>query len=83
MGLQVEDPIAGAGEGDVGDLKIVLPPGVALRGSGKAQAGHIDMLGREEDGWDAEVELGGSGQRVLDLAAHVGAGNLRVERAVR
>jgi phage shock protein PspC (stress-responsive transcriptional regulator) len=68
---------------DVGDLHVILPPGVALRGHGEAQAGHVYLLGREEDGWDADVELGGTGQRVLDLDAHVGAGNLRVERAVR
>ncbi|HET8741257.1 MAG TPA: PspC domain-containing protein [Gaiella sp.] len=68
---------------DVGDLKVILPPGVALRGSGQAKAGHVNMLGREDDGWNADVDLGGSGPRVLDLTAHVGAGNLRVERAVR
>ena len=68
---------------DVGDLKVILPPGVALRGSGQAKAGHVNMLGREDDGWNADVDLGGSSPRVLDLTAHVGAGNLRVERAVR
>lgn len=68
---------------DVGDLKVVLPPGVALRGYGEAKAGHVNLLGKEDDGWNADVELSGSGPRVLDLTAHVGAGNLRVERAVR
>jgi phage shock protein PspC (stress-responsive transcriptional regulator) len=68
---------------DVGDLQIILPPGVALRGYGEARAGHVDLLGKEDDGWNADVDLAGSGERVLDLAAHVGAGNLRVERAVR
>ncbi|HET6683843.1 MAG TPA: PspC domain-containing protein [Gaiella sp.] len=68
---------------DVGDLKVILPPGVALRGYGEARAGHVNLLGREDDGWNADVDLGGSGERVLDLAAHVGAGSLRVERAVR
>lgn len=68
---------------DVGDLKVILPPGVALRGYGEARAGHVDLLGKEDDGWNADVDLGGSGKRVLDLVAHVGAGSVRVERAVR
>lgn len=68
---------------DVGDLQVIMPPGVALRGYGEARAGHVDLLGKEDDGWNADVDLGGSGERVLDLVAHVGAGSVRVERAVR
>jgi len=68
---------------DVGDLQVILPPGVALRGYGEAKAGQVNLLGAEDDGWNADVDLGGSGIRVLDLTARVGAGNLRVERAVR
>ena len=68
---------------DVGDVRIILPPGVALRGYAEARAGHIDLLGREDDGWNADVDLAGTGDRVLDLEAHVGAGSVRVERAVR
>lgn len=68
---------------DVGDLKVIIPPGVALRGYGEARAGHVNLLGKEDDGWNADVDLGGSGERVLDLVAHVGAGSVRVERAVR
>ena len=68
---------------DVGDVRIILPPGVALRGYAEARAGHIDLLGREDDGWNADVALAGTGDRVLDLEAHVGAGSVRVERAVR
>ncbi len=68
---------------DVGDLQVILPPGVALHGYGEVKAGHVNLLGKEDDGWNADVELDGSGPRVLDLEAHVGAGNLRVERAVR
>jgi phage shock protein PspC (stress-responsive transcriptional regulator) len=68
---------------DIGDLRVILPPGVALRGYGEARAGHVNLLGREDDGWNADVDLGGSGDRVLDLVAHVGAGSVRVERAVR
>ena len=68
---------------DVGDLQVILPPGVTLDGYGEARAGHVNLLGTEEDGWNADVDLPGSGDRVLELVAHVGAGNLRVERAVR
>jgi phage shock protein PspC (stress-responsive transcriptional regulator) len=68
---------------DVGDLQVILPPGVTLDGYGEARAGHVNLLGTEEDGWNADVDLPGSGARVLQLVAHVGAGNLRVERVVR
>jgi phage shock protein PspC (stress-responsive transcriptional regulator) len=68
---------------DVGDLQVILPRGVALRGHGEVKAGHVNLLGREDDGWKADVDVAGSGPRVLVLDAHVGAGNLRVERAVR
>ncbi len=68
---------------DVGDLQVIVPRGVALRGHGEVKAGHVNMLGREDDGWKADVDVAGSGPRVLVLDAHVGAGNLRVERAVR
>jgi phage shock protein PspC (stress-responsive transcriptional regulator) len=68
---------------DVGDLQVVLPRGVALRGHGEVKAGHVDLLGKEDDGWKADVDVAGTGPRVLVLDAHVGAGNLRVERAVR
>ena len=68
---------------DVGDLQVILPPGVTLNAYGEARAGHVDLLGSEDDGWNADVDLPGSGNRVLELVAHVGAGSLRVERAVR
>jgi len=68
---------------DVGDLHVTLPPGVALRGYGEAQAGRVEMLGAVDDGWNSDVDLSGSGARVLDLQAHVGAGSIRVDRAVR
>ena len=68
---------------DVGDLRVIMPPGVALRGYGEARAGHVNLLGKEDDGWNADVDLGGAGARVLDLTARVGAGSVRVERAVR
>jgi hypothetical protein len=68
---------------DVGDLHVVIPPGVAVRGYAEARAGHVNVLGAEDDNWNADVDLSGTGPRVLDLTAHVGAGSIRVERAVR
>jgi phage shock protein PspC (stress-responsive transcriptional regulator) len=68
---------------DVGDLRVILPPGVALDGRADVKAGHVNVLGRQDDGWEADVDVAGSGPRVLVLDAHVGAGSVRVERAVR
>jgi phage shock protein PspC (stress-responsive transcriptional regulator) len=68
---------------DVGDLQVILPPGVTLRGYGEARAGRVDFLGNVDEGWSSDVDLAGTGARVLDLTAHVGAGSIRVERAVR
>ncbi len=68
---------------DVGDLQVILPPEVTLRGYGEARAGRVDFLGNVDEGWNSDVDLGGTGPRVLDLTAHVGAGSIRVERAVR
>ena len=68
---------------DVGDLQVILPPGVTLRGYGEARAGRVDFLGNVDEGWNSDVDLAGTGARVLDLTAHVGAGSIRVERAVR
>jgi len=68
---------------DLGDLHVIVPPGVAVRGYGEARAGNVNILGKEDDGWNADVDLSGTGPRVLDLVARVGAGSVRVERAVR
>jgi phage shock protein PspC (stress-responsive transcriptional regulator) len=68
---------------DVGDLNVIVPHGVALQVHGTAQAGHVKVLGLESDGRDVTQDINQSGARVLDLDAHVGAGNVRVSRAVR
>jgi phage shock protein PspC (stress-responsive transcriptional regulator) len=68
---------------DVGDLQVIVPAGVALRAHGEAQAGYVDLLGSTDDGRNADVDLTQEGDRVLVLDAHVGAGAVRVERAVR
>lgn len=69
---------------DVGDLEVIVPAGVALRVHGSAEFGEVllpDGLGA--DGRNVESDLIETGTRVLVLDAHVGAGQVRVERAVR
>ena len=69
---------------DVGDLHVIVPAGRrARRLTARPRSATSNLLGTEEDGRNADVDLTGSGDRVLVLDAHVGAGNLRVERAVR
>lgn len=69
---------------DVGDLDVLVPADVALRIDATAEAGEIDLPnGIGGDGRNVESALIETGERVLVLAAHVGAGHVRVERAVR
>jgi len=69
---------------DVGRLTVVVPPNVALRVNGDADYGEVTLLGNSSDGHDVDRTLdSGNGERVLALDAHVGAGSLYVERAVR
>ena len=68
---------------DVGNLKVIVPNDVAVQVHGEAQAGTVYVLGRTENGRNADVDVTQQGRRVLVLDAHVGAGSVRVERAVR
>jgi phage shock protein PspC (stress-responsive transcriptional regulator) len=68
---------------DVGSLTVTVPRDVALQVHGDAQFGNVDLLGNTADGHNAERTVDQTGKRVLVLDAHVGAGNLRDERAVR
>jgi len=69
---------------DVGDLRVIVPADIALRIHGTAEAGEIDLPnGLGADGRNVESDLIETGERVLVLDAHVGAGSVRVERAVR
>ena len=68
---------------DVGDLQVIVPAGVALRVHSEAHAGYVEVLGADDDGWKADINLAEAGDRVLVLDARVGAGAVRVERAVR
>jgi phage shock protein PspC (stress-responsive transcriptional regulator) len=69
---------------DVGDMDVLVPADVALRIHGKAEVGEVDLPdGIRGDGRNVESELIETGERVLVLDASVGAGAVRVERAVR
>jgi phage shock protein PspC (stress-responsive transcriptional regulator) len=68
---------------DVGRLVLVVPHDAALRVRTDADLGNVDLLGRSADGREVDRSVDEPGRRVLDLDAHVGAGSLHVERAVR
>ena len=68
---------------DVGRLDVIVPPDVALRVHGDTQFGDVNVLGDIADGHDVERSVEQNGNRLLVLDAHVGAGSLRVNRAVR
>jgi phage shock protein PspC (stress-responsive transcriptional regulator) len=68
---------------DVGRLDVIVPPDVALRVHGDTQFGDVNLLGDVSGGHDVERSVDQDGKRVLVLDAHVGAGALRVNRAVR
>ena len=62
---------------------MVVPRDVAVRVHGDAQYGQVELFGNSSDGHDVDRSVRESGARVLVLDAHVGAGKLRVMRAVR
>jgi phage shock protein PspC (stress-responsive transcriptional regulator) len=68
---------------DVGDLRVIVPNGVALRVHGDAQLGEVKVLGESADGRNVDKRIDQAGKRVLVLDAHVGIGSVRVTRAVR
>jgi len=68
---------------DVGDLRIVVPRGTAVQVKGDVQLGYLNLLGVTHDGRNVDWRIDERGARVLVLDAHVGAGSLRVTRAVR
>lgn len=68
---------------DVGRLEVVVPHDAALRIRTDADLGTVDVLGRSSDGRKVDRTVDQPGARVLDLGAHVGAGSVHIERAVR
>jgi phage shock protein PspC (stress-responsive transcriptional regulator) len=68
---------------DVGRLVVLVPHDAALRVRTDTDFGAVDLLGRSADGREVDRNVDETGKRVLELDAHVGAGSLHVERAVR
>ena len=67
----------------IGDLRVLVPRNATVEVDGRAQAGDVELLGRERHGGHVRqrlVERVGSG-RVLVLDAWVGLGRVRVERS--
>ncbi len=68
---------------DAGNLRVVVPEGVALRVHGDAQLGQVEVLGQIADGRNVDKNVAQAGKRILVLDAHVGVGKVTVTRAVR
>ena len=68
---------------DIGDLDVTVPSGVSLQLTAHARAGYVRVLGAESNGWEAErTAFVTGGDRTLVLDAAVGAGSVRIDRAV-
>jgi predicted membrane protein len=67
---------------DIGDLYVTVPADAALRVDARAKAGNVEILGENSDGWHVERHTFETGDRTLVLDARVGAGSIRVDRAV-
>jgi phage shock protein PspC (stress-responsive transcriptional regulator) len=68
---------------DVGNLRVIVPDGVALRVRGDAQLGQVEILGQSADGRNVDKKIDQAGKRILVLDAHVGVGKVTVTRALR
>jgi hypothetical protein len=72
------------GSVDVGRLLVVVPPNVPLRVRSDADFGTVKLLGSSSDGRKVDKSLDEpGGKRVLVIDAHVGAGSVHIDRAVR
>jgi len=68
---------------DIGDTEIIVPPGVSLHAKARARAGDIRVLSDDSNGWEVERVVSSPGsQGTLIVDAEVGAGSIRIDRAV-
>jgi phage shock protein PspC (stress-responsive transcriptional regulator) len=65
---------------DVGGLRVIVPPGAAVRVKAGVRLGYLNLFGEANDGRNVDDAVTERGARVLTLDAHVGAGSLRVSR---
>jgi phage shock protein PspC (stress-responsive transcriptional regulator) len=68
----------------IGELRVIVPDGVAVDVDASASAGEVTVFGRSESGVDADlsssIHAPGS-DRTIRIDAHVGLGEVVVERA--
>lgn len=77
--VQVTRPLHIKAKVGVGDLRIVVPRGVAVAVDAHAKVGDVRALSRHDDGRNATVHAGTAG--TLQIQATVGAGKIDVVRA--
>ncbi|HEY7603958.1 MAG TPA: PspC domain-containing protein [Gaiellaceae bacterium] len=65
---------------DVGGLRVIVPPGAAVRVKADVRLGYLNLFGEADDGRNVDDVVTERGARVLVLDAHVGAGSVRVSR---
>ena len=65
----------------VGELRIIVPPGVPVSVNAHAKVGELSILDRHDDGQDVQLSTGNKALLVID--ATVGAGQVRVTREAR
>jgi phage shock protein PspC (stress-responsive transcriptional regulator) len=65
---------------DVGGLRVIVPPGAAVRVRADVRLGYLNLFGEADDGRNVDDAVTERGARVLVLDSHVGAGSLRVSR---
>jgi phage shock protein PspC (stress-responsive transcriptional regulator) len=65
----------------IGHLHVIVPPGVTVRVKSHVSWGDAKLLGHDESGHDVKADVGSSTPE-LELDAHVGIGQVDVDRAV-
>jgi phage shock protein PspC (stress-responsive transcriptional regulator) len=65
----------------VGELHIIVPPGLPVSVNAHAKVGELSVLDRHDDGQDVDLSTGDKALLVID--ATVGAGQVRVTRATK
>jgi phage shock protein PspC (stress-responsive transcriptional regulator) len=65
---------------DVGDLVVVVPGDAAVRAYGQARLGHVNVLGDQDGGRNADERIAAPGPRVLVVDARVQVGSVRISR---
>ena len=80
-GLDLDDETVEASIG-IGELLVLVPEDTDITVDAHVGAGNIDVLGEQEDGFDASLDWisGTSGTQELALDLEAGIGEIRVER---